>query len=481
MDDVTSQFGPYERFLRLDALTNAFDVMRARTVYITGWALVLTQCISIVVMTISYQRWIGDHTVALTSIVLILCVMHSLRYIKWFAFYSLSYVVILYGAILATTVGNSFGINTGLLPLLMAGALGVGFISGWRAIPIYFVTSTALIWGLYHISATALPETQIAADFFQNRIYQRAVQASLALLLCSIVGTFLTVFVSQTFQKLEMLLDASKKSNQEKTEFLAKFSDELRAPLKGAYGMTQRLTKSNLQPEEHHYALLAHKCTRRLMQVSTDVLDLSNLDTGQFSLDEKVLDLKALCESVLATFKPLAEKKGLDLTLKFAAHLPEYYIGDERRLGQVLKHLVHNGLKFTDTGSVSVEVGGRLKGADAMQLQISVSDTGKGIAPEHSECVFQRFGQVEQDASQKILDPTNADSKTSAQKSIGTGLGLAISDEIIAFMGGSIMLKSQPGIGSVFGIGLSLTVGQKPTAVQEKQPAARDVRGSKAA
>lgn len=438
---MTPQFKPYERFLRFDSLKNSTELMRGRSVYIIGWVFIFVQCLNVVLMTITYKVWIADHTISVVGMIGVLILIHSLRYTKLFGYFAFAYTVLLFAGITGTSLENYFGINTSLLPLIMAGSLMVGFVAGERYVVLYGVFAMAFIWALYHISTLAEPGSAVSADFYQTRIFQRAVQASLTLVLCSVFSFFITRTVTLSFNKLEGLIAEKDQADREKTEFLANMSHELRTPLNGANGMTQLLVNANLPPESHKFARIAHKCTQSLSLIIADGLELSKIDSGKFVLVEKVFDLKEMTTSLYSAFKPLAEKKGLEFTFRYHRTLPECFIGDERRLRRVLKNLLMNAMKFTPKGSVTFDIRGRLVSENAVKLEISVQDTGVGVEEKDIKRIFNRFEQVEQG----MIRVTG-----------GTGLGLAICKEFVKSMGGTVRLESEVGQGSRFVVSLVL-------------------------
>jgi signal transduction histidine kinase len=174
-----------------------------------------------------------------------------------------------------------------------------------------------------------------------------------------------------------------------------------------------------------------------LLALINDVLDLSKIEAGQLTLTLDEYAVQSVIEAVVSVTQPLARAKGLDLHVRIAEDLP-LARGDERRLTQVLLNLVGNAIKFTDAGSVRITA--RTVGE---LLELTVSDTGPGIAMADQERIFDAFQQV--------------DSSSTRQKG-GTGLGLAISKRIIRMHGGTIAVESAPGQGSTFRIRVPLQV-----------------------
>jgi signal transduction histidine kinase len=209
-------------------------------------------------------------------------------------------------------------------------------------------------------------------------------------------------------------------------------SHELRTPLNAILGYTELLVDGiygELAKRPLGVLERVQENSRNLLALINDVLDLAKIEAGQLTPHFESYRIGTIVESVTETMRPLSNSKGLSFATTLEADLPEGY-GDPLRLRQVLINLVGNAIKFTDEGTVTVDV---ILVGDA--FRIDVSDTGPGIAPEDQDRIFGQFQQVE---------------TLSARQKGGTGLGLAISREIILMHGGSLSLMSQPGCGSTF-------------------------------
>jgi len=392
-------------------------------------------------MTITYGGWTLDHTICVVASCLVICLIHALRYTKNFALFALAYSLLLFGSIAASAVQESVGINSALLPMLICGSILNGFVCGWRMVSVYFVLSIAFIWGLYFVSASAGPADLVALTIYSDRIFQRAVQVSISLVLVSVFSAFITIAMNNLFARLETMIKKATQSEKEKMEFLANMSHELRTPLNGVSGVSQILNRSELSRDQRKYVTIIHRCGKRLNQIVSDSLELYKLDSGKFSLDQSEFNMRDLLEDVVRRYGNFAKDKGVRLGLSFPQYIPEVYVGDQKRFRRVMKNLISNGVKFTDSGSVQIDVHGRLKGANRVTLKIQVKDTGIGIPEDQTSFIFDRFKQLE----------TGLNRKTE-----GTGLGLAICREFITFMGGNIRVDSQPGIGSCFEVNIDM-------------------------
>ena len=224
------------------------------------------------------------------------------------------------------------------------------------------------------------------------------------------------------------------RSNQYKSEFLANMSHELRTPLNSTLILAKLLGDNkggNLTDEQVKYAQTISSAGNDLLLLINDILDLSKIEAGKVEVHPETVRLAGLLEGLAKSMQPAAEQKGLRLSVSIAPDTPRQLLTDAQRLGQILKNLMSNAVKFTNTGEVQVSLAPAADGG----AQIAVRDTGIGIAPEQQSLIFDAFRQ--------------ADGSTHRRYG-GTGLGLSISRDLALLLGGTLSVQSQFGEGSTF-------------------------------
>ncbi len=240
-------------------------------------------------------------------------------------------------------------------------------------------------------------------------------------------------------------------ASRAKGDFLAHMSHELRTPLNVILGFAQVMGHDqSLHLDHRNHLKIINRSGQHLLGLINDVLEMSKIEAGRIQLHETRFDLHYLLQDLDAMVRAKAEAKGLQLIIQTADDLPQHIATDEGKLRQILLNLVGNGIKFTESGSVTLRVY-RLRDrprSDVITLAFEVEDTGIGIAAEALEHLFQPFTQV------------NARDHSEA----GTGLGLAISRRFVRLMGGDIKVQSTPGQGSQFKFDIQAAPAEAPPA-----------------
>ena len=235
------------------------------------------------------------------------------------------------------------------------------------------------------------------------------------------------------FRALEQKSRELEVASQHKSEFLANMSHELRTPLNAIIGFSEVLSErmfGELNEKQEEYLKDIYASGMHLLSLINDILDLSKIEAGRMELELMDFDLPAALDSALTLVRQRAARRGISLDSNVDERLGQIQ-ADERKIRQVVLNLLSNAIKFTPEGG-RIEVGAVPRDGS---VEVSVSDTGIGIAPEDQEAVFEEFRQV----------------GTAEKKAEGTGLGLTLCRKFIELHGGRIWVKSQVGAGSTFG------------------------------
>ncbi|TWU36702.1 Signal transduction histidine-protein kinase BarA [Novipirellula aureliae] len=281
----------------------------------------------------------------------------------------------------------------------------------------------------------------------------------------NIIGTFgLSRDVTELMKSQEALRearDAATKANEAKSNFLANMSHEIRTPMNAIIGMSELLAMTDLTPEQRDYNRLVSDSADSLLRLLNEILDFSKIEANRLELEEIPFSIRDVIEKSGQTLALRASEKSLELLCRVAPEVPDQFVGDPGRLRQIFVNLIGNAVKFTEQGSVFVDV----NVADPLEADLSdaeyrehasssqeifflkfvVSDTGIGIPAEKRDAVLEAFTQV--------------DSSTTRQFG-GTGLGLTISRQLVDLMGGNLVLESEVGKGTTFQFVLPMKVSE---------------------
>ncbi|HEX4958263.1 MAG TPA: response regulator [Lacibacter sp.] len=262
--------------------------------------------------------------------------------------------------------------------------------------------------------------------------------ASFALMLViALIVLYQTARISILNKKLGVAIGKMQHATRVKDQFMSNITHELRTPLNSILGYTNLLLKRQHEPETEKWLQAVNSSGTMLLDIVNDVLDYSKLESGYLQLTSEPVRLDDVLCNLNNILLNRAESKKLSLVLLKDHALPDTILGDEKKLKQILINLTGNAIKFTEKGSVKLEISLHKKIGEQYWLQFQVSDTGIGISPENLQHIFERFYQVENSHTRKYS---------------GTGLGLPIVKQLVELQGGTITANSIVGEGTTFSI-----------------------------
>lgn len=261
------------------------------------------------------------------------------------------------------------------------------------------------------------------------------------------VSIFLDLYTQK--QELKELLQKLEKNNKEleiqkikaeeatrvKAMFLANMSHEIRTPLNGIIGISKILEESNLKKEQIELTRIITSSGENLLNIINDILDFSKIEAGQIQLENIEFNLSEVINNIVKLLKLNAEKKGISMSVEINNDIPKILRGDPFRLNQIMTNLVNNAIKFTEKGSVAIQVNLLNKENNTVGLLFKIIDTGIGISKEGRKKLFKQFSQSESSTTRKYG---------------GTGLGLSICSNLVSLMNGEIGVESEVNKGSKF-------------------------------
>ena len=265
------------------------------------------------------------------------------------------------------------------------------------------------------------------------RMYPRVVigTVSVTFFVTSISMLFLVETFFAQYNEYNKLI---KQQSNAKSEFLARMSHEIRTPINGVIGMNEMILRESQEPEIIQYASVARNSGKVLLRIVNDILDISKVEAGKMEVINSEYSLRAVIAEAIGLIAARASSKGLFFKWEVNPALPTKLMGDEMKLIQVTVNLLTNAVKYTEEGTVTLIVDGKTTG-NKVNLHISVKDTGKGIAKEDQQSLFEAFKRLEPE-NNKVIE--------------GTGLGLNITTKLLELMGSELKLESDKGKGANF-------------------------------
>lgn len=280
-----------------------------------------------------------------------------------------------------------------------------------------------------------------------------AFKAMIAICLLAII--FLIFRARQKAQQLAADKRLAEQNSLYKSKFLANVSHEIRTPLNAILGINSLLMEStNLDSKQQHFTESIHLSCEKLLAIINDLLDQAKIESGKFSLNPQPFELRQLIHQIERLLEHKFSEKGLILRTEVDQKIPKILIGDAIRLFQILMNLTGNALKFTEAGTVSIQITSLSQKADTYHLQFEVIDTGVGIPSEKLNDVFKSFEQL-------------GNNQPTSYQEQGTGLGLSIAKELIELQGGQITLTSTVGQGTTFRFSMPFQVGKESVATAQ--------------
>ncbi len=329
-------------------------------------------------------------------------------------------------------VGAAIVMAVAICGMHYTGMAGTVLIAVPVDLPMDAFVSKSMLGALVAISTMCVIIVALVLAFIDRRLEARSVQEANRL--------------REINADLETAKHEADAANRAKSAFLATMSHEIRTPMNGVLGMLEVTLRGIIDERVRDHLTTARDSAFNLLTILNDILDYSKLEAGQLQLESLSFSVREVADDVASMLATEVAQKKLWIDVTVDPATPQWVMGDPTRFRQILLNLVSNAVKFTDKGSIKINVG-YLAGEAPHVLRIEVRDTGIGIPEEVRARLFNRFSQADASTTRKFG---------------GTGLGLAISRELVACMGGEIGVTSQVGHGSCFWFEMPTEEGAEP-------------------
>ncbi|MES9832061.1 MAG: ATP-binding protein [Candidatus Thiodiazotropha sp. DIVDIV] len=261
--------------------------------------------------------------------------------------------------------------------------------------------------------------------------------------------------------EVEEARERAEQANIAKSQFLATISHELRTPLNGIIGFTELLQGEPLDSKYKKSVDQIEKAGKSLLYIVNDILDITAIEAGHIHINKESFSLSKEMQDLVAMLQPVAQKKGLDFTLMVDNDVEDVIRGDISRIRQIVGNLLSNGLKYTESGYVTLHISTKEKSSNYLVLNFDIKDSGIGIPTDKLSSIFENFTRLE---------------SFETRQNEGTGLGLAIVKNLVNRMDGQLHVRSEVAQGTCFSLVLTFELGNENELIEEQQPINTDIK-----
>ena len=350
---------------------------------------------------------------------------------------------------------NSF-VFSAVCALFCIIVLGITIVSDVRKNQLYSYKIVAIGFGVLAVAAVI---QILAYAFAHNGVFSGLFMA------LGLFGFIICAIIHTIKQLIGIRLEANELANinKAKDDFLANMSHEIRTPLNGILGMDEMIIRDAKESRIREYALEIKSAGNTLLSIINDILDLSKIESGNFEIIPTQYDIASVLNDVMNMTRIRAKKKGLTYGFNVAEDIPSVLYGDEIRIRQIMLNIINNAIKYTQEGSVNIDVSSEpVMMGNYINLIVKVADTGMGIKDEDKDKLFKSFQRLDERKNRNIE---------------GTGLGLHITNRLLQMMEGEVSFESEYGKGSTFIVTVPQKV-EKATPIGLFGKAVRDYLGS---